>query len=250
MKNKSVVGLSIVSVIFITAFILFLSFMAKPVDKKTQGDELLALSDAKAGENNKEIKTATTPSETAGYYIDDSDGWYYSFTHSPKDEYDGTFTAGFDATHEASEQNPQKNFTAGGEWKIENGEIKLYSEGVYRSSMWICDGYIVDSLNYFVGKIKPDEKLQQTVLMSKAGESGDTQVFNLYSDGKLIMEIIRNDGKFDSAHPADAELPPYQMLAGSYKIEDGKITITVGGQGQNYYIVDDGIAKWKYIKRQ
>lgn len=250
MKNKSVVGLSIVAVIFITALILFLSFMAKPEDKSVQLGEISALSDAKAGQNNKEIKTATTPSEIAGYYIDHSDGWYYSFTHSPKDGYDGTFTAGFDASHEASDQNPQKNFSAGGEWKIENGEIKLYSEGVYRSSMWICDGYIVDSLNYFVGKIEPDENLQQTVLVSRAGESGDTQVFNLYSDGKLIMEIIRNDGELDSAVPNQTELPPYQMAAGNYKIEDGKITITVGGQGQDYYIVDDGIAKWKYIKRQ
>lgn len=250
MKNNSVIALSIVAVIFVTGLILGLSFLAKPEDKQTQVEELLASSDAKAGENNKEIKTATTPSETAGYYIDDSDGWYYSFTHSPSNEYDGTFTAGFDSSHEASVQNPQKNFSAGGEWKIENGEIKLYSEGVYRSSMWICDGYIVDSLNYFVGNIMPDEEKQQTVLVSKAGESGDTQVFNLYSDGKLIMEIIRNDGKLDSAHPSDAELPPYQMVAGSYKIADGKITITVGSQGQDYYIVDDGIAKWKYIKRQ
>lgn len=250
MKNKSVIALSIVAVIFITGLILGLSFMAKPENKSTQGEELLASSDAKAGQNNKEIKTATTPSETAGYYIDDSDGWYYSFTHSPSNGYDGTFKAGFDASHEASEQNPQKNFSAGGEWKIENGEIKLYSEGVYRSSMWICEGYIVDSLNYFVGGIEPDEKLQQTVLVSKAGESGDTQVFNLYSDGKLIMEIIRNDGELDSAATEQTELPPYQMHAGNYKIEDGKISITVGGTSQDYYIVDDGIAKWKYIKRQ
>ena len=250
MKNNSVIALSIAAAIFITGLILGLSFMAKPEDKQMQGEELLALSDAKAGENNKEIKTATTPSEAAGYYIDDSDGWYYSFTHSPSGGYDGTFTAGFDASHKASEQNPQKNFSAGGEWKIENGEIKLYSEGVYRSSMWICDGYIVDSLNYFVGNIISDEEKQQTVLVSKAGESGDTQVFNLYSDGKLIMEIIRNDGKLDSAASEQTELPPYQMLAGNYKIADGKISITVGGQSQDYYIVDDGIAKWKYIKRQ
>ncbi len=250
MKNKSVISFSIVAVIFITAFILLLSFMAKPEDKKTQGNELLDSSDAKAGQNNKDIKTATIPSEVSGYYIDDSDGWYYSFTYSPSNEYDGTFMAGFDESHEASNQNPHKNFSAGGEWKIENGEIKLYSEGVYRSSMWICEGYIVDSLNYFVGSITSDEKTQQTVLVSKAGESGDTQVFNLYSDGKLIMEIIRNDGKLDSDNAENAELPPYQMVAGNYKIEDGKITITVGGLGQDYYIVDDGIAKWKYIKKQ
>ncbi len=250
MKKNSVIAFSIVAVVFITSLILVLSFMAKPQYNETAGEEILMPSDAKAGENNEDIKTSTTPEETAGYYIDESDGWYYSFSHSPQDGYDGTFVAGFDASHASTHQNPQKDFSAGGQWKIENGEIKLYSEGVYRSSMWICEGYIVDSLNYFVGKISPKDELQQTVLTSRAGESGDTQVFNLYSDGKIIMEIIRNDGSRDSDSSEKTELPHHQMFAGNYKIKDNKISITIEKSTQEYHIVSDGIAKWKYIKKQ
>ena len=100
--------------------------------------------------------------------------------------------------------------------------------------MWYCNTHIVDSLNYFAGEISPDKPLQQTVLVSKAKESGDSQVFNLYSDGKLIMEIIRDDGKNDASN-SDTSLPRYQMVAGTYEIKDGEILVTVGQSTQKYY---------------
>ncbi len=253
MKKNSVIIVSIAAGFMIVALILVLSFAGNDQKAKvaqSPADEFLASSDAVAGENNSEIDTALKASEVAGYYIDESDGWYYSLTHAPSAEYDGSFSAGFDASHALTGQNPQSGFTAGGNWKLEKGEIKLYSEGVYRSSMWVCGDYIVDSLNYFVGEIDPEAKTVQSVFVSKAGESGDTQVLNLYSDGKLIMEIIRNDGTADSAaQSSDSELPPYQMLAGTYAINGDKIAITVGGSVQEYYVVNDGFAKWKYMKK-
>lgn len=255
MKKRSVIIVSVIAVLAITALILVLSLTGGKNESKSSStnsaDEFLASSDAIAGENNSEIDTALTAAEAAGYYLDESDGWYYKFDYFPSGSYDGSFSAGFDESHAAAEQNPQKGFTAGGSWKLENGEIKLYSEDIYRSSMWVCGDYIVDSLNYFVGEIDPDSDTQQSVFVSKAGESGDTQVFNLYSDGKLIMEIIRNDGSADSAavSQAEGELPAYQMLAGTYQKSGDKIVITVGGSAQEYYIVNDGFAKWKYMKK-
>lgn len=251
MKKNSVIAVSIFAVLMITGLILVLSFAGNDNDAKvavSPADEFLSSSDAVAGENNSEIDTALKADEVAGYYIDESDGWYYSFTHAPSGEYDGSFSAGFDAAHANAASNPQSGFTAGGNWKLEKGEIKLYSEGVYRSSMWVCGDYIVDSLNYFVGHIDPEADKIQSVFVSKAGESGDTQVLNLYSDGKLIMEIIRNDGTADSSAQS-SELPPYQMLAGTYAINGDKIAITVGGSVQEYYVVNDGFAKWKYIRK-
>ncbi|MBR2404719.1 MAG: hypothetical protein IKA95_03580 [Clostridia bacterium] len=249
MKKNSVITVSVFAVLIITGLILVLSFTGNDAKEAVNpADEFLSSSDAVAGENNSEINTDLTPAEVAGYYIDNSDGWYYSFTHAPSGEYDGSFSAGFDASHALTDQNPQSAFTAGGNWKLEKGEIELYSEGVYRSSMWVCGDYIVDSLNYFVGHIDPDDGKIQSVFVSKAGESGDTQVFNLYSDGKLIMEIIRNDGTADSAAQS-SELPPYQMLAGTYAINGDKIAITIGTAVQEYYVVNDGFAKWKYVKK-
>jgi len=99
-------------------------------------------------------------------------------------------------------------------------------------------------------KINPGQKLQQTVLVSKAGESGDTQVFNLYSDGKVIMEIIRDDGSMDLAKTEETKLPKHQMFAGTYNISKDKISIMLGDTAQEYHIVNDGIAKWKYIKKK
>lgn len=254
MKKKGIIAISIISGLVVLALILVLS-LTGPDNKKDNvnpADEFLASSDAVAGENNSEIEKSMTAAEVAGYYIDESDGWYYKFDLAPKDGYDGSFSAGFDASHQAAGQNPQNGFTAGGSWKLENGEIKLYSEGQYRSSMWACSGYIVDSLNYFVGDIDPDAKTWQSVFVSRAGESGDTQIFNLYSDGKLIMEIVRNDGTADSSATSNEQnpLPEYQMLAGTYEKSGDKLIITVGGSAQEYYIVNDGFAKWKYIKKQ
>ncbi len=251
MKSKSVIFFSVGAALLITALILVLSFTARPTSENTKDvlEEILSSSDATPGKDNSEIKKDLTAKEITGYYIDHSDGWYYDFTYSPDDQYDGKFTAGFDKEHSASETNAQKDFTAKGEWKLTDGEIKLYSDGVYRSSMWHCESYIVDSLNYFVGKISDKDTLQQTVLVSKAKESGDSQVFNLYSDGKLIMEIIRDDGKNDASN-SDTSLPRYQMVAGTYEIKDGEILVTVGQSTQKYYILNDGIAKWKYIKEK
>lgn len=250
MKRNSVIIFSIFAFLFVTALIIFLSIGLAPETESTEGEDFFASSDAIAGQNNSEIAKSLTPADAQGYYLDDSDGWYYNFVFNPHSSYDGTFSAGFDASHKASVENPQKNFTAGGEWKLESGEIKLFSEGAYRSSMWLCDGYIVDSLNYFVGKILPGENLQQTVLVSKVRESGDSQVFNLYSDGKAIVEIIRNDGIRDAAFPDMQNLPKHQMFAGTYSISEDKISIALGDSVQEYYIVNDGIAKWKYIKKK
>jgi len=156
LKKNSVIIFSVFAAVFITALILVLSLLSKPepvsTKGETAGEEFPVSSDAIAGQNNSEIDKAISPSDAQGYYIDDSDGWYYELSYNPSDDYDGTFSAGFDASHKASAENPQKDFTAGGEWKLTDGEIKLFSEGVYRSSMWLCEGYIVDSLNYFVGK--------------------------------------------------------------------------------------------------
>lgn len=259
-----------IAVLIITALILVLAFNAPDKQENKAGSapdaakEFLASSDAVAGENNSEIAKELTPAEVCGYYIDDSDGWYYSFELAPTDKYDGTFSAGFDANHASAIENPQKNFSATGTWKLSHGEIKLYSNDTYQSSMWACGDYIVDSQNYFVGDIDPEKNKQQTVLVSKPGNSGDTQIFNLYNDGKMIMEIKRNDGKDDLVTDSAADsaldsaadsalqpepLPSYELFAGTYEKKGDKMAITVGGATQEYYVVNDGLAKWIYLKK-
>ncbi len=250
-KKSTIIAVSIVSGLIVAGLILVLSFSKPDSPKKDtsaqQADNFIASSDAVAGENNTEIKKQLTPGEVAGYYVDNGDGWYYNLEAGGADGFDGIFSAGFDSAHSSAEQNPQSHITMNGTWKLENGEIKLFSEGIYRSSMWACDGYIVDSLNYFVGEIDfPDDKFQ-TVLASKAGESGDTQIFNFYNDGKLIMEIIRNDGATDSAADENP-LPPYQMIAGTYEKTGDKVVVTIGDSPQEFYVVNDGLAKWIYVK--
>ena len=259
MKKSTIIAISIVAGLFITGLILLLSFSKPDSSKKMPEDygaesagEFIASSDAVAGENNSEIKKQLTPEEVAGYYIYESDGWYYKFEAGNAEGYDGNFSAGFDSAHSSAEQNPQNHITMNGVWKLENGEIKLFSEGVYRSSMWACDGYIVDSLNYFVGKIDFEEDRFQSVFASKAGESGDSQIFNFYNDGKMIMEIIRNDGTMDSAADSGAQsdpLPAYQMVAGTYEKKGDKVVVTIGDSAQEFYVVNDGLAKWIYVKK-
>ena len=258
-KKSTVIAISIVAGLVITGLILLLSFSKPDSPRKVSEDsgaesagEFIVSSDAVAGENNSEIKKQLTPQEVAGYYVDESDGWYYKLEMGNADGFDGVFSAGFDSAHSSAEQNPQNHITMNGTWKLENGEIKLFSEGIYRSSMWACDGYIVDSLNYFVGKIDFEENKFQTILASKAGESGDTQIFNFYNDGKMIMEIIRNDGTMDSAADSGAQsdlLPSYQMIAGTYEKKENKVIITLGDSAQEFYIVNDGLAKWIYVKK-
>jgi len=246
-SKKGVITISVIAFFVITSVILYLSL--SDYGNKAPADTTPSISsDALPGENNKEIKPEMTASEVQGYYIDDSDGWYYNFLYAPDDKYDGTFQAGYDQTHKLYADNPQKHFTANGFWKLESGEIKLYNELEYQQSMWVCGDYIVDSQNYFVGDVPKDNKPFQSVFVCKALESGDTQIFNFYSDGKLIMEIIRNDGNIDSA--SDNTLPPHQLVAGTYEKTDDKIITSIGTVSQEFYLLDDGIAKWIYHKRQ
>lgn len=243
-SQKRVISITVVAVILITGIILYLSLSHS--NDNTPADVTVD-STAVPGENNKEVKSGISAKEMQGYYIDDSDGWYYDFVYAPDDAYDGTFSAGFDQTHKAAIDNPKKHYTASGKWTLENGEIKLYNDVEYQQSMWVCGDYIVDTQNYFVGDIPKGIERFNSVFTCKAGESGDTQVFNFYSDGKLIMEVIRNDGNSDSS--ATDELPPYQLFAGEYQVKDDKIDAKIGEVTQTFYILDDGIAKWIYHKK-
>ena len=243
-NKKRVILISVVAVLIITAVILYLSISGSDNVNLNEKD---VFSDSIPGENNSDIKKELTAKEIEGYFIDNSDGWYYEFKFSPEDKYDGTFSAGYDQSHSAVSDNPQKHFTATGKWSLTHGEIKLYNEEGYQQSMWACGDYIVDSQNFFVGKLPKDKETFDAVFTCKAGESGDTQILNFYSDGKMIMEIIRNDGQTDSA--SSTALPPYQLVAGTYTVADGKIISVINGVSQEFYISDDGLAKWIYNKR-
>ncbi|MBO5743666.1 MAG: hypothetical protein J6R68_05225 [Clostridia bacterium] len=244
-SKKKVVAISIAAVLIITAVILYLSLSGYQTD--SNNNDAAVLSDSIPGENNSNIKPELKAKEVQGYYVDDSDGWYYNFVYMPEREYDGSFTAGYDQNHTAAADNPQKHFTAMGKWSLKDGEIKLYNDEGYQQSMWACGDYIVDSQNFFVGKIPEGKDKFQAVFTCKAEESGDSQILNFYSDGKLIMEIIRNDGKEDNTEAT--ELPPYQLFAGIYKIENDKIITEINGAPQEFYISDDGLAKWIYNKK-
>ncbi len=249
MSKKTVIWVSVISVIFITVLIILLSLVG-PENKKTDSHktdaaiEHLASSDATPGENHQGIEKKISAETLAGYYVDKNDGWYYQFTYGPTDAYDGTFSGGFDPSYKNSEITVQEDIKLTGEWKIENGEIKLYSEGQYQDSMWACDGYIVDSKNYFVGDVDMNSETQQSMFVCKAPESGDTQIINLYSDKNVILEIVKNSGESDSA----LSQPVREMYAGTYEIIENNLFITIGQSTQKYYIVNDGFAKWIYNK--
>lgn len=245
-SKKKVVLISIAAIFLITAVILYLSLSDYHGDGGKTSDANLT-SDAIPGENNSNIKSEITAKEVHGYYVDDSDGWYYNFVYYPEGEFHGSFSAGYDQNHSAAADNPQKHFTASGKWSLKDGEIRLYNEEEYQQSMWACGDYIVDSQNFFVGEFPKGKDKFQAVFTCKAGESGDSQILNFYSDGKLIMEIIRNDGVADNG--ASSELPPYQLFAGTYTINDDKAITEINGVPQEFYISEDGLAKWIYNKR-
>ncbi len=245
-SKRKVILISVAAVFIITSVIIYLS-MSGCRSYKDKNDDIVATSDSIPGGNDSNIKPELTASEVQGYYIDDSDGWYYNFVYSPIREFDGTFSAGYDQNHSATLDNPQKHFNAMGKWSLKDGEIKLYNDEGYQQSMWVCGDYIVDSQNYFVGEFPEGKEKFQAVFICKAGESGDSQVLNFYDDGKLIMEIIRNDGAADNN--TSSELPPHQLFAGTYKIENEKLITEINGAPQEFYISDDGLAKWIYNKR-
>ena len=245
-NKKRVIFISVAAVLAIICVILCLSLWNFSGNGGNRALNSVA-SDSIPGENNSDIKAELTPREIQGYYVDDSDGWYYNFVYSPQGEFDGSFSAGYDQNHTAAADNPQKHYTASGKWTLSHGEIKLYNDVEYQQSMWACGDYIVDSQNYFVGKFPKNKDKFQAVFTCRAGESGDSQILNFYSDGKLIMEIIRNDGSSDT--DTSLELPPYQLVAGTYTLSDGKVITEIGGAAQEFYISDDGLAKWIYNKK-
>lgn len=249
MNKKTVIWVSVFSVILVTVLIVLLSLTGPDNDKgsnhKTDAAmEHLVSSDATPGENHKGIEKKISAEEMAGYYIDKSDGWYYQFIYEPTGEYEGTFSGGFDPSYKNDSIDTGEDIKLTGEWKLENGEIKLYSGGTYQDSMWACDGYIVDSKNYFVGDIDLKSKTQQSMFVSRAPQSGDTQIINLYSDNNAILEIVKDSGKTDSGQGS----PVKEMYAGTYEITDNILLITIGQSTQEYYIVNDGFAKWIYNK--
>ncbi len=254
-NGKRVITISVIAILVITGVILFLSlsdFQDEPGNvKKTSNNA--ATSDSLPGENNKEVKTMLKPQDIEGTYAENTDGWTYSLTYAPSKEYDGIFTGGFDHSHDAVADNHEKYYTEQGTWKLENGEVKLYIDSVYSKSLWACGDYMVDSRNYFVGDVPQNKDEFQAAFTCKARESGDTQILNFYSDGKMIMEIIKDDGLADSSAQAqeDAQVPSYQVAVGTYTIEDNLIyTQMIGSSEKILYIVDDGIANWVYNKVQ
>ncbi len=245
--KSRVITISVVAFIVITGVILFLSLSDFKGDDTRSVSNNGILSDATPGHNNKEVKTEIKPRTVAGTYAEQNDGWTYTLSYAPQDAYHGTFVGVYDQSHENVARNYEKHHTEQGLWKLENGEVKLYVDSVHSKSLWFCGDYMVDSRNYFVGEVPENRDEFQAAFTCKAGESGDTQILNFYSDGKMIMEIIRNDGAVDSS--ADNALPPYQVAVGTYTIEDNLIiTKMIGSSEKVLYIVDDGVANWVYNK--
>ena len=85
-----------------------------------------------------------------------------------------------------------------------------------------------------------------SAFICKAGESGDTQILSFYPDGKFILEIRKNDGTTDNP---DSQTTGH-LDAGTYEKTEDKIIATINGSSQEYYIVEDGLAKWIYHKSQ
>jgi len=266
MKSRTglAIAISVVAVILFTGIIIYLACFsdgsknlksASENEKAKVEQQLEVSSDAQAGENNSEIKNEITPSEISGKYIDDSDGWYHEFVYAPGEVYDGTFTTGFDPNHASTSPDAQVDATFSGGWKLENGEIKLFSDLGYLYSLFTCGEYLVDAKNYFVGEVPKEGEPFMSAFMCKAAESGDTQILSFYPDGKFILQIIRNDGAMDKAQTSDISADPSQtqplpdtMSAGTYTVRDSKIIATLNGVSQEYYIVEDGLAKWIYHK--
>ena len=256
--KKGVIIISVIAFFVVTSVILYLSLSDYGAVSKKADTEVASLdSAASPGENNREVKAEQKPEDVHGRYEEAHDGWFYDFQHSPSEGTHGTFSAGYNQNHKAVADNPEKDYTQQGTWHLENGEIKLYSESGYIKSLLSCGDYVVDTQNYFVGKVPEDRENFQSAFISKAGYSGDTQILNFYSDGKMIMEIIRDDGEIDSSAESSAEsdassenkLPPYQAFAGKYTLDGDKIVVSFfDDAGKTFYIVDDGIAGWVYNK--
>jgi len=255
-EKKGVITISIIAAFIFTGVILFLSlsgFFGKDDNKKSvsRSGTMNVNSDALPGENNKEIKAEISPEEIHGKYYEEHDGWYYEFKYDPTEGFHGTYVGAYDINNELVANNPAKDYSEQGLWILENGEIKLFINNQYVKSLWSCGEYIIDSRNYFVGTVPENKDEFQSSFICKAAESGDTQILNFYSDGKMIMEIIRDDGtadvSADSASQPDME--KYSAFVGNYKVEDNKVIIRfIDTSEKVFYVVDDGIAGWVYRK--
>lgn len=253
--KKGAITVSVFAVLIFTAVILFLS-LSDAFNKKTEsvsGKKTAEISsDAVPGENNKEIKAEILPEEIHGMYFEEHDGWYYEFYYEPNGGFHGIYTGAYDQAHSLVAANPGKDYFEQGTWVLVNGEIKLFIDNKYAKSLWSCGDYIIDSRNYFVGTVPDNKNEFQASFICKAVESGDTQILNFYSDGKMIMEIIRDDGEADVLANSDSQSykDRYSAFVGNYTVDDTKITIKFIDESEKvFYIVDDGIAGWVYRKK-
>ncbi|MBQ4527989.1 MAG: hypothetical protein II998_07950 [Clostridia bacterium] len=250
LPKSAVITISVISAMVVCALILCLSCLLPgnkgTSDKKNMNNsdsaarDYLASSDAVAGENSGDVLTEITAEEVAGLYVDKRDGWSYKFDFAPDASYDGTFYAAFEDILTGSASGTGNSEMLVGNWKLADGEIKLFSSDEYQSSLWACGDYIVDSQVYFVGNINLDADMQQAVFVCKDAQNGEARVLNIYNDGKVIMELLSS---------ASSDAHENQLVAGTYEKNDDIITITINGTSQDFYVVDGGLAKWIYTKK-
>lgn len=219
---------------------------ASDSDLKITVEEYIASSDANPAENIGDVDRKLVAGDFAGMYVDSRDGWSYEFDYCPSDAYDGTFRSAFENVLSGESTGDEAVFS--GTWKLENGEIKLYSGDVYMDSLLACGEYIIDSKALFVGNVSRDDETIQSKFALKDVSSGDVRILNLYSDGKVIYEITTVDEAVTSSDGIAGE-SKLQLVAGTYTKTDDIVTVTIEGTSVQYQIVDGGLAAWVYTKK-
>lgn len=209
-------------------------------------EEYIASSDATPAKNIGDVDPELVAGDFAGMYVDSRDGWSYAFEYAPFGAYDGTFRSAFENVLMGESGGDEAIFS--GTWKLENGEIKLYSGDVYMDSLLACGEYIIDSKALFVGNVSKDDETIQSKFALKDASTGDVRILNLYSDGKVIYEITTVDEAVTSSDGAVDE-PKLQLIAGTYVKTDDIVTVTIEGTSVQYQIVDGGLASWVYTKK-
>ena len=260
--NATAYTVSAIAVVLICGIILGISLLwpepksDAPADAKIEeaadssslvmtGEEYLASSDAIAGETSSDIDREMTAEILSGKYVDERDGWCYKFEYTPSQNYDGVFYAAFESVIDTASGE-----ILTGNWKLENGEIKLFSGDVYLESLWACTDYVVDSKALFVGEINPELETQQAMLVCKDSTSGEVRILNLYDDGKVVFEISNITQMEASAESAATSSATGSiLLAGTYVKENDTIKVKIAEDEVPYKIIDGGLASWVYVKR-
>ena len=179
---------------------------------------------------------------------------YVSFSHNTEDyaaykaekklkddDYLG-YVKSKDLTDEMDKFDMDNNITASleaysdnGYWKYEHGIIAIYGDNAqHQLDLFVTDNGLIQDGTLFAGKIERKEAFNAQFTMEQI-EAGTAVNIRLYKDGYFLFENVSPEG-----------VP--SIMAGTYRIEDGKIYLNLEGNESAFYLTDSGLTPYLFVK--